>query len=435
MENTLASKDAEIELLTSQIVQTTEKFSIASEKILSLEKERETNQWGVAETSWGFEETDGKSEEVEELKETITKLTGDIERIREELTEACDSLRLKSNELLQVSQENTKQIKTIEELRNQISINMATERDNNRMSDLIDRLKLDIEDKDNLIGQLEKEKAGNVTNELQLSAVLADKDQVNNQMLKMEEELRNSFDERKSLETTLRKKEEEMAAIVQEKEVVLKEKEDICKEKRDLEEMAEKREIEHDRIVEEKKNELKCGLSEKDNVIQKLYDEKLCLNQEIETRNSELRALEELQEREKNERENLREEMKRMSNSNQTFSSDSAKCREELMTMEGQLDGLKRERNQLLSELETNKELLRKLERQSKNDKKKRAELEEELKKYTQETGQLKNQFDSAVELLQQENSQLKVPHGTAPLLYMYMYMYMYNKGIIHALQ
>ena len=415
LQSVLASKEAEIALLKGRITESDDKLTVMTEKVTSLENDKKANQWDAADSSWGFDEPD-KSEEISELKEIVGKLTSEVVRTREECSQKTDLLEAQTNEL---SLENKKQKDTMEELKKTLD-SKETEIGNSDlkvtdMSEIITRLQQDLANTNIQMEQLEKEKSDLlVKHSTDLNEAQSNQDT----QLKLD----NALEEVKAL--TLRVKEGEKKI-----EQMLKEREELASmlesEQDTVKCLKEEGEKESERFSREFTEKLSEGLHERDGMIERLTKERENLNQELEGCRSEVRALEEFRERKETEQTKLKEEVKRLSSSNNTFSSDSAKCREDIMSLETQVGQLKRENTRLASELDTSTGTIRRLEKQAKANEGK----DEELQKYKQETGRLKDQFDSAVELLQQENTQLKVFKGyllsTYCTLYMYIHYYM----------
>ena len=398
LQSVLASKEAEIALLKGHITEYDNKLAVMTEKVTSLENEKEANQWGVADSTWGFDEPD-KSEEISELKEIVGKLTNEVVRTREECSQKTDLLESQAKE---VSLENDNQKDTIEELKNTLDSNETEIANSNvkvsDMTEIITRLEQDLANTNIRMEQLEKEKSDLlVKHSTDLSQAQTNQDT----QLKLD----NALEEVKALTLSVNEGKEKI-------ELILKEREELANMLESEQEMVrclkEKEEKESERFSREFKEKLSEGLNEKDEILETLTKERDSLTQELKGCRSEVRALEEFRERKETDQSKLKEEVKRLSSSNDTFSSDSAKCREDIMSLETQVGQLKRDNTRLTSELDTSTATIRRLEKQAKTNEGKDAELQ----KYKQETGRLKDQFDSAVELLQQENTQLKVFKG-----------------------
>lgn len=135
------------------------------------------------------------------------------------------------------------------------------------------------------------------------------------------------------------------------------------------------------------------------------------LTRELNYTRSEMKGLEDTRGREKVEREQLRGEMNRLTESSVTFSADSAKCRENILALEEELSTIQEERDQLSWRLESTLNNERVLKKELDDVKRSYQEMSSELDRYKSETGRMNNQFSSAVELLKQENDKLKVSY------------------------
>ena len=309
-----------------------------------------------------------KDLQIEELKAMLTQLQGEVESLTQALSLHEHA---EQNERLQV-----------EQLRG-AHVAMET-----HSAELASKLKL----KEKIVTSLEER----VTHHQEVTAKLQRRMQELEAEFK-ERETTGSV-EKTQLQSQLVSLQEEKTELVQafaqEKKALQGEKEQMSARIKQLEEAERKARRELERAC---KAESQLQQSNKE------------LSSQIKKAQTDLRAAEELGEREKVKQESLQGQLNRLTESSKTFSADSAKWRERVLRLEDELSGVSKKRSLLDQELTSCKEQLTVTLRELSEEKKRSDSLSSELTKYQRETGQLKSQFDSAIKMMEEQSSQMKV--------------------------
>ena len=245
--------------------------------------------------------------------------------------------------------------------------------------------------------------------------------QAETQLRKSEEllqQFRDQLEEEKSRADTLERKTEELTKLLASKEEelvsanesLLTEKEVLVageeQMKRDVSLLEEEREGLKEQLhrLEQVHQEREMEFQRAQHSIAELDQTRGKLVKELELAKMEAAAVKEAEARVSLERETLRGRLNQLTETNRTFSEDSAKQREQVLSLEGQFQRVTEQKQAQEKELGRVRSRLVALEEEVKVERAKG----EELARYQKETSQLKSQFESAMSKMEEQNSQLK---------------------------